>query len=143
MGSSDLGFLRNWIRPDQLHANSINKKAQRIIRCALKKTTLHYRLSPVVVVLIPVALGMPTMTVFVPPLVCVCPAVLTRFVQLLTRLSRLSAFPSMVFSSFVQPMVGSRQASLACVVIGPKRRCTHEKKSTCQRCGRKRCSSPK
>jgi hypothetical protein len=49
----------------------------------------------------------------------------------------------MVFTSFVQLMVGFRQASLASAFIGPKSRCTHEKKSPRQRCGRKRRSFPK
>jgi hypothetical protein len=97
----------------------------------------------IVVVIIPVAVSMPTTIVFVPPLVFVSPAPLARFAQFVARVFHLFAFPSMVFSSFVQLMVGFRQASLASAFIGPKRRCTHEKKSTRQRCGRKRCSSPK
>jgi hypothetical protein len=97
----------------------------------------------IVVVIIPVAVSMPTTIVFVPPLVVVSPAPLTRFAQFVARVFRLFAFPSMVFTSFMQLMVGFRQASLASAFIGPKSRCTHEKKRTRQRCGRKRCSSPK
>src|SRR6266436_6144624 len=67
----------------------------------------------IMVVIIPVAVRVPTMIVFVPPLVCVCPAVLSRFVQLLARVYHLSAFPTVVFGGFVQPMIGFCDAPLA------------------------------
>src|SRR5260370_13122939 len=85
------------------------------------------------VVLIPVAVRVPTMIVFVPPLVCVRPAVLSRLVQLLARVYHLSAFPTVVFGGFVQPMIGFCDAPLARPFIGANRRGTHENQSACQR----------
>jgi hypothetical protein len=67
----------------------------------------------IVVVIIPVAVCMPTTFVLVPPPVCVRPAVLTRLVQLLARVYRLSTFPAVAFDSLVQPMIGFCDASLA------------------------------
>jgi len=93
----------------------------------------------IMVVIIPVAVRVPTMIVFVPPLVCVCPAVLSRFVQLLARVYHLSAFPTVVFGGFVQPMIGFCDAPLACPFIGANRRCTDENQSACQR----RCREPR
>lgn len=90
----------------------------------------------IMVVIIPVAIRVPTMAVFVPPPMCVGPAVLTRFVQLLTRVYYLSAFPAVVFRRFVQPMIGSCDAPLACRFIGANGRCADEDESARQRCGR-------
>jgi hypothetical protein len=97
----------------------------------------------IVVVIIPVAVRMPTMAVFVPPPVCVRPAVLARFVQLLASVYYLSAFPSVVFGGFVKPMIGFCNAPLARRFIGLNRRCTHENESTCQCCCRKPRAYPK
>jgi hypothetical protein len=77
------------------------------------------------------------MAVFIPPPVCVRPAVLARFVQLLARVHHLSAFPTMVFGSFVQPVIGFCDAPLARRFIGANCRCTHEHESTRQRDCRK------
>jgi hypothetical protein len=71
-----------------------------------------------VVVIIPVTVRVPTMIVFVPPPVCVRPAVLSRLVQLLARIYRLSAFPAVMLHGFVQPMIGLGDAPLACRLIG-------------------------
>ena len=84
----------------------------------------------IVVMIIPVAVSMPTTIVFIPPLVLVSPAPLARFAQFMARVFRLFAFPSMMFTGFVQLMVSFRQASLASAFIGSKRRRTHEKKTT-------------
>jgi len=93
----------------------------------------------IMVVLIPVAVRVPTMIVFVPPLVCVRPAVLSRLVQLLARVYHLSAFPTVVFGGFVQQMIGFCDAPLARPFIGANRRWTHENQSACQR----RCREPR
>ena len=91
------------------------------------------------VVIIPVAVRVPTMIVFVPPFVCVQPAVLSRLVQLLARVYHLSAFPTVVFGGFVQPMIGFCDAPLAGPFISAKRRWTDENQSACQR----RCREPR
>lgn len=84
----------------------------------------------IVVMIIPVAVSMPTTIVFVPPLVLVSPTPLARFAQFVAGVFCLFAFPSMMFAGFVQLMVGFRQASLASAFIGAKRRWTYEEKST-------------
>lgn len=86
---------------------------------------------------------MPTMAVFVPPPVCVRPAVFALLVQSLARVYRLSAFPSVMFDCFVQPMIGFCDAPLARPFIGANRWCTHENESTCQRHCRKPRPYPK
>lgn len=88
--------------------------------------------SAIMVVIIPVTIRMPTTAVFVPPLVGVRPAILARLAQLVARVIRLSAFPSVVFGSFVQAMIGFCDALLTGSIIGANRRCTHEQNNTCQ-----------
>ena len=97
----------------------------------------------IVVVLIPVSVRMPAMAVFVPPSVGVRPAVLTRLVQLLASVYRLSAFPAVVFGGFVQSMVGFCDALLACLFmfIGANDSCAGENESRQCR-SRHRCPSP-
>ena len=72
----------------------------------------------IVVVIVPVAFGVPAMAVFVPPPVCVRPAVFSRFMQLLARVYHLSAVPAVMFSVFVQPMIGFGDAPLTGLFIG-------------------------
>jgi len=72
----------------------------------------------IVVVIVPVSIGMPPMAIFIPPLVRMRPAVLPRFMQLLPRVYRLPAFPSMVFNRFVQTMIRFRDPTLARSFIG-------------------------
>jgi hypothetical protein len=93
----------------------------------------------IMVVIIPVAVRVPTMIVFLPPLVCVRPAILSRLVQLLARVYHLSAFPTVVFGGFVQPMIGFCDAPLARPFISANRRWTDENQSACQRC----CGKPR
>jgi hypothetical protein len=115
------------------------------------ETSQPQRLAPIavavavaiVVVIIPVTLGMPAMTVFIPPLVSVHKAILTRLAQIVARAFRLSTSPAVAFGSFVHPMVGSCDAPLAFAFIGAKPWCTGEKQSTCQRSGRERRPYPK
>ncbi len=93
----------------------------------------------IMVMVIPVAVGMPTMAVFIPPPVRVRPAVFARLVQLLPRVYHLPAFPAVMFGGFVQPMIGFCDAPLARPFIGANRRWTHENQSACQR----RCREPR
>ena len=78
----------------------------------------------IVVVIIPVAIRVPAMPVFVPPPVCVCPAVLPRLMQLLPRVDCLPAIPPVVLGGFMQPMVRFRDPPLACPFIRASRRRT-------------------
>jgi hypothetical protein len=81
----------------------------------------------IMVVIVPIAVGVPTTAVFIPPLVCVRPAIFARFVQLLASVDHLSTLPAVMFGSYVQPVVGPGNAPLACVFIGAKRRCGRKK----------------
>jgi hypothetical protein len=75
-------------------------------------------ISMVVVMIIPIVLCMPAMTVFIPPFVILTPAILPRFMQLVARILRLWTVPSMMLSSFVKPVVGLDQPMPASIVIG-------------------------
>lgn len=96
------------------------------------ETSQAQRLAPIavavaiVVVIIPVTLGMPAMTVFIPPLVSVHKAILTRLAQIVARAFRLSTPPAVAFGSFVHPMIGPCDAPLAFAFIGAKPWCTGE-----------------
>jgi len=87
----------------------------------------------VVIMIIPITVGVPTMAVFVPPLVRVRPAIFSRFVQLLACVDCLSAVPAMMFGGFVQAVVGFCNAPLASRLVATNRRCAHENKGGCQR----------
>jgi hypothetical protein len=87
----------------------------------------------IVVVLVPVALGMPAVFVFVPPPVIFTPAVLARFVELCALAFGLNAVASMPFNSLVKFMIGVRDPALAApVVFGVKWRDSGEKQGCCQ-----------
>jgi hypothetical protein len=90
----------------------------------------------VVIVVIPIAIGVPTVAVFVPPAMAFSPAALTRFAQFMARVIRLPAVPAVVLDGFVQSMVRFEDTSLATIVTlggraGCSRKCQHAKK----RCG--------
>jgi len=72
----------------------------------------------IVVVIIPIAVGAPAMVVFVPPPVCVRPAILACLVQLVARLFHLPALPAVMFGGFVNPVIGFGDFPLACPLIG-------------------------
>jgi len=72
----------------------------------------------VMIVVIPIALGMPAMCVFIPPSMPDAPAVLPRFVQFMTPAFGLFAPVAMMLNGFVQLVVRARNAALAIVAIG-------------------------
>jgi hypothetical protein len=116
--------------------------ADRLPRPRETRTTQVLMVVAIVVMVIPVAICMPTMAVFVPPPMRVRPAVLAGFMQLTACAARLSTLPSMVFDSFVQPMIGSCDAPLACCFLGANGRCADKNESTCECHRRKRGSYP-
>jgi hypothetical protein len=67
----------------------------------------------IVVMIVPVAICMPAVSVFVPPPVRVRPAELTRLVQLLACVICLSTLPAVAFNSRVQSLIGFYDAPLA------------------------------
>jgi hypothetical protein len=96
----------------------------------------------VVIVIIPVPLGAPTMAIFVPPPMTVAPAILTRFAQLGARMVRLPALASMMFDRFVKTMVSLGNAVLAIVVGAQTRNAGEEQESRQRRTGQRDFSHP-
>jgi hypothetical protein len=92
----------------------------------------------IVVVIIPVAVGMPPMLMFVPPAMVAVPAPLSCFVQLLAPAFGLPARGSMMFDRFMQPVIGTRHSPLAIIVIGAQLGCPCEKQASRQSNGREK-----
>jgi hypothetical protein len=77
----------------------------------------------VVIVVIPIPLGMPTMRIFVPPSVTLVPAALPRLVQFMPPSLCLLTRASVVFNGFMQIMVGPFDSPLA--ILRAERWCAH------------------
>src|SRR5207249_4376140 len=79
----------------------------------------NYRdgLVAIVSVVIPIAIGMPTMAVFIPPAMPLIPAAFPCFVQLPPRVIRLPAVPAVVFRGFVEFVVRLGDAALTTIVV--------------------------
>ena len=87
------------------------------------------------IVVIPIAVGMPAVAVFVPPTVPLAPAAFARLVKFVTRMVRLPAVPAVIFDSFVQPMIRFGDAPLATIiVVGGCPRCSREGQHSQERC---------
>jgi hypothetical protein len=67
--------------------------------------------------IIPVAIVAPAVAVFIPPATPLSPATLPLLAQFMPRMVRLSAVPSVILHSFVEPVVGFGNAPLALIVI--------------------------
>jgi hypothetical protein len=70
-----------------------------------------------VVVLVPVAIGVPTVFVFVPPPVILAPATLARFMQFMALVLCLLAVPSMSLDGLMEFMIGMSDAPLAALIV--------------------------
>jgi len=75
----------------------------------------------IVIVIIPVALGAPTVPVFIPPTMVAGVAILAGFVELTASVIGLTALASMMLNSFMETMVGPGNALLT-IVIGAARK---------------------
>jgi len=71
----------------------------------------------IVVVVIPIAIGMPAVAVFVPPAMPLIPAAFPRFTQLVTSMFRLAAIPAVMFRGFVKLVVRLGDSSLTTMVV--------------------------
>jgi hypothetical protein len=92
----------------------------------------------VVVVLVPIALGVPAVFVLVPPAVIFVPAALANRVERMTLVVSLRAVASISLDAFVENMLAVNDAvSAAIVVLGMKARPGGEKQSGHESCGRK------
>src|SRR2546430_11102964 len=76
----------------------------------------------IVIVVIPIAIGMPAVAVFVPPAMALIPAAFACFAQFMTRTIRLPAVPAVMFHGFVEFVVRLDNAPLAAAVV--IRQCT-------------------
>jgi len=93
----------------------------------------RHDLVPIVVVVIPIAIGMPAVAVFVPPAVPFSPAAFPRLVQFVPGVVRLSAVPAVMLDGFVEFVVRLGDAALATIVViggcpGCSRECQHSQK---------------
>jgi hypothetical protein len=87
----------------------------------------------IVIVVIPITVGVPTVPIFVPPLMKVRKAILARFVQFMASVVRLLTFAPMMFDGFMKTMIGPGDAFLASVVIGAQTRRAGEEQKARQR----------
>lgn len=86
----------------------------------------------IMVVLIPIMFRMPAMFVLIPPSMVGIPAALTHFVQIVAPMLCLLTLVAVTLDRFVQPVIGSGDASLAVVIGAQARRADeHEKASQC------------
>jgi hypothetical protein len=70
----------------------------------------------IVIVVIPIAIRMPTTLVFIPPSMNRVPAALARFVQLVAPMFGLLALIAVMLDGFVQLVIGFRNAPLAVII---------------------------
>jgi len=77
----------------------------------------HLReLVAVMIVVIPIAIRVPAVAVFVPPTMALVPAAFPRLTQFVPRVIRLPAVPAVMLDGFVQPMVRFGDAALTTAV---------------------------
>jgi hypothetical protein len=76
-----------------------------------------YELVAIVIVVIPITIGVPTVAVFIPPTVPPAPAVFARFTQVVPRMIRLPAVPAVMLNGFVQLVVRPGDSPLAISVV--------------------------
>jgi hypothetical protein len=70
----------------------------------------------IVIVVIPIAIGVPAVAVFVPPTMALIPAALAGLVQIVPSVVSLPAVPAMVLYGFVQSVVRLGDTPLARIV---------------------------
>src|SRR4029077_8581756 len=81
----------------------------------------------VVIVVIPIAIGMPPAAVFVPPAMILIPAAFSSLMQVAPRMIGLPAIPAVMLHGFMQFVIRLGDASLALVVIfGGRSGCSRE-----------------
>jgi hypothetical protein len=93
----------------------------------------QYKLVAIVVVVIPIAIGMPAVAVFVPPTMPLIPAAFACLVQVVARTVRLPAVPAVILDGFVESVVRLGDAALAMIVGFGRRagccsKCQHAQK---------------
>src|SRR5258708_5275453 len=97
-------------------ANKLHSKEKGRSEIPPRPEKLSHELVAIVVVVIPIAIGMPAVAVFVPPAVPFVPAAFPGLVQFVPRMIRLLAVPSVVLLGFVQFVVRLGDPTLATAV---------------------------
>jgi hypothetical protein len=90
------------------------------------------------IVVIPIALGVPASFVFIPPAMVGAPAALTGFAEIVTRVFGLPALIAMMGNGLVELVICVDDAALAIVVIGADQRRPGEQQECRDCCGCKR-----
>jgi hypothetical protein len=70
----------------------------------------------IMIVVVPIMLGMPSMLVFIPPSMIGLPATLTQFVQIPAAMLSLFTPVAMMLDGFVQSVIGLCDTPLAVVI---------------------------
>ena len=96
-----------------------------------------FAIIPIVIVIIPIAVRAPTVTVFIPPAMVAGVAILAGFVELTASAIGLAAFASMMLNGFMKAMIGPGNALLAIVVGAQTRSAGEEQKSRQCRTGQR------
>jgi hypothetical protein len=89
----------------------------------------------IVIAIIPVVFGMPLALVLVPPAMTSAPAAFPRFMQFVACPFCLPALRPMMLYSFMQPVIGLCDASLAIVIIRTQLRHAGKRQTTGDHCG--------
>src|ERR1700739_2696366 len=71
----------------------------------------------IVIPIIPIALIVPAVPIFVPPAIVRLPAIFALFVQFVARLGRLPALITVMLNGLMQPVIGMGNAAPA-IIIG-------------------------
>src|SRR5260370_7825457 len=87
-------------------ANELRSKEKGAALCGGPRPEKHpHQLAAIVIVVIPIAIGMPAAAVFIPPAMSLPPAALPRFMQFVASMFPFAAVPPLMFRGFVEPVV--------------------------------------
>jgi len=92
-----------------------NEAARRIFVAPEEK--LDQELETAVIAIIPIAVIVPAMAVFIPPAMPLVPAAFARFTQFMTGMLRLPAVPAVALDRRVESMIRFGDASRAAVIV--------------------------
>jgi uncharacterized membrane protein len=119
------------------------KRARQEFCRALEENNFQFLVAIVVViVIIPIAFGVPAVAVFVPPFVIGIPAILAGFPQFMASVLGLLTIPAVVLRGFMEAVVGLCEAVLAFSFISARTRCSGEHEKTGQGGGHERLLPP-
>jgi hypothetical protein len=132
------------------------KEAQRLALCLVSfeidlrpAADLPRRALAIVIAVVPIVLGVPTMLALIPPAMTVSTAILARRAQFAPRMVRLPALAPMMVERFLEMMIRLGNTLAATVVTGAQTRNAAEEQESRQRstgqryfpCAKKPCSS--